>query len=164
VSKSTLMTSAFVAAWIDNNVNPDPACGASTVQFLDPDTESTTTVLIVNSVGGWSRTQPSELPPETLVAVKAILVAVPRVTDAGDLVIVQPPLAPLTDPAPSTTTRNADRPTTIEGRGGFGVIGSGSRSGDAVGRRPESVQNRRDRAGKGSVGVGPEAIDEQRHE
>jgi hypothetical protein len=112
MSPSTLMTSAFVTAWIRTRVNPDPAVGGSAVQLRDAETESTTTLSIVKALGGWRRMHPSELPPATLVAVNEMLVAMPLVTEDGDLVIVQPPLAALTSPEPRTMSRSADSPAT----------------------------------------------------
>jgi hypothetical protein len=156
------MTSAFVEAWIETRVYPDFAVGASAVQFRDPDTESTATLLIVNAVGGWSQMQPSELPLGTLVAVKEMLVATPLVTDDGDLVIVHPPVAASARPELSNRSNSGVAATAgLRTRPHGTFIGA---SGDPVGRSPETVGERRDRAGEGSVGVRPEAIDEQLHE
>src|SRR6187431_149430 len=137
MSPSTLTTSAFVAAWSRMRVAPDPAVGGSAVQLRDPETESTTTLLTVKVLGGWSRMHPSELPPATLVAVNEILVATPLVTEDGDLAIVQPPLAALASPEPNTKSARADSPATQR----FGCLAGVTVSASLV-RRPDGSEPR----------------------
>lgn len=113
MSPSTLMTSAFVAAWIRMRVDPDPGAGGSAVQLRDAETESTTTLLTMKAPGGCRRMHPSELPPAMLVATKETLVATPLVTEDGDLEIVQPPLAAMTSPEPTDSSPSAARPAIL---------------------------------------------------
>jgi hypothetical protein len=106
-SPSTLTTSAFVTAWTTTSVDPEPGVGGSAIQFREPETESTTTLLTVNALGGCSLIHPSELPPGTLVAVNETSLATPLSTEAGDTLIVQPPLAAFASPGPRMMSASA---------------------------------------------------------